>query len=330
MKRITCEVCGSIDLIKKEGLFECQYCGCKYSLEEVKKLMVEGTVKIDKSDEIQSLTKRAFMHLEEGKWADANELLDQILNQNPENAQAYVGKLMVQLRVRTENGIGEIPVSIEESINYKHIMQWGDEDLKARFEQYAKKEHVIGSVNQMIHSKDENTDGLTKVILNDNVCDYAFYEDAVIKKVILLDGVKSIGNYAFSKCLRLEFIKLSSSLKSIGDHAFEWSPVPSLKIPLSVTYIGAYSLHPCGPQVITYDGTTKDIEKINAWYTNMITCSDSLEIRRKQQEETDRQRREKEAKIQRWKAAGLCQHCGNKFTGLFSKECTGCHRKKDY
>ena len=102
MTRITCEVCGSIDLVKKESLFECQHCGCKYSLEEVKKLMVEGTVKIDKSDEIQSLLTRAFMLLEEGKWADACELLNKILSQNPENAQAHVGKLMIQLRVRTE------------------------------------------------------------------------------------------------------------------------------------------------------------------------------------------------------------------------------------
>ena len=37
MKRITCEMCGSTDLVKKEGLFECQSCGTKYSVEEAKK-----------------------------------------------------------------------------------------------------------------------------------------------------------------------------------------------------------------------------------------------------------------------------------------------------
>lgn len=56
MKAIKCELCGSGDLIKENGVFVCQHCGTKYSLEEAKKLMVEisgsvdvqGTVKIDK------------------------------------------------------------------------------------------------------------------------------------------------------------------------------------------------------------------------------------------------------------------------------------------
>ena len=34
MKRLTCEMCGSIDLVKQDGMFVCQSCGTKYSLEE--------------------------------------------------------------------------------------------------------------------------------------------------------------------------------------------------------------------------------------------------------------------------------------------------------
>ena len=37
MKRLTCEMCGSTDLIKQDGAFVCQTCGCKYSIEEAKK-----------------------------------------------------------------------------------------------------------------------------------------------------------------------------------------------------------------------------------------------------------------------------------------------------
>lgn len=56
MKAIKCELCGSGDLIKENGVFVCQHCGTKYSLEEARKLLVEisgsvdvqGTVKIDK------------------------------------------------------------------------------------------------------------------------------------------------------------------------------------------------------------------------------------------------------------------------------------------
>ena len=39
MKQLTCEMCGSTDIIKQDGVFVCQTCGCKYSVEEAKKMM---------------------------------------------------------------------------------------------------------------------------------------------------------------------------------------------------------------------------------------------------------------------------------------------------
>ena len=41
MKKIVCEMCGDSNLIKQDGLFVCQTCGCKYTLEEARKMMVE-------------------------------------------------------------------------------------------------------------------------------------------------------------------------------------------------------------------------------------------------------------------------------------------------
>lgn len=41
MKKIVCEMCESTDFIKEDGLFVCQGCGCKYSMEEAKKMMKE-------------------------------------------------------------------------------------------------------------------------------------------------------------------------------------------------------------------------------------------------------------------------------------------------
>ena len=38
MQKLTCEMCGSSDLIKQDGVFVCQSCGCKYSVEEAKKM----------------------------------------------------------------------------------------------------------------------------------------------------------------------------------------------------------------------------------------------------------------------------------------------------
>jgi len=41
MKRVICEVCRGLDILKDNGVFVCQSCGCKYTLEEVRKMLAE-------------------------------------------------------------------------------------------------------------------------------------------------------------------------------------------------------------------------------------------------------------------------------------------------
>ena len=62
MKKLVCEMCGSTDLVKQDGMFVCQYCGAKYTVEEAKKMMIEGTVnitgstvKVDNTEQIDNL-----------------------------------------------------------------------------------------------------------------------------------------------------------------------------------------------------------------------------------------------------------------------------------
>ncbi|MDO5295226.1 MAG: hypothetical protein Q4F00_01085 [bacterium] len=50
MKKIVCEICGSSNIVKKDGVFICQDCGLKYTADEAKKLLVEvGETKKGKS-----------------------------------------------------------------------------------------------------------------------------------------------------------------------------------------------------------------------------------------------------------------------------------------
>lgn len=88
MKQIKCDMCGSSDLIKQDGVFVCQSCGIKYSAEEAKKMMVEiegtvevtGTVKVDSTDEIENLLIRAQQFEEENQLHRALEYYNKILD----------------------------------------------------------------------------------------------------------------------------------------------------------------------------------------------------------------------------------------------------------
>lgn len=39
MKALRCEMCGDTNLLKTDGMFVCQSCGCKYTVDEAKKCL---------------------------------------------------------------------------------------------------------------------------------------------------------------------------------------------------------------------------------------------------------------------------------------------------
>ena len=78
------------------------------------------------------LLRRAFMFLEDGEWDSADEYCEKVLDLDPENAEAYLGKLMAQLRVRTRDGLKNADEPFDDSGNYKKAYRFGDEKLKAK------------------------------------------------------------------------------------------------------------------------------------------------------------------------------------------------------
>mgnify|MGYP004595343853 FL=1 len=67
-----------------------------------------------------------------------------------------------------------------------------------------------------------------------------------IKKVILKNGVTSIGDYAFRDCSNMTSVTIPKGVKSIGSRAFyNCSSLTSVTIPDSVTSIGSYAFGAC-------------------------------------------------------------------------------------
>ena len=75
------------------------------------------------------LLKRAFMALEDGEWKKADEFCEQVLNQDPENVQAYLGKLMSELHVRKQDGLKNCAEPFDGDNNYQKVLRFGDEKL---------------------------------------------------------------------------------------------------------------------------------------------------------------------------------------------------------
>ena len=83
MKQLICEMCGSADLLKTDGVFVCQNCGCKYSVEEAKKMMVEGVVQVEGTVKVDN-TAQVKNYLEMAKHARQAD--------NEQEAESYCNK----------------------------------------------------------------------------------------------------------------------------------------------------------------------------------------------------------------------------------------------
>ena len=98
MKHLSCEMCGSGDIIKQDGVFVCQVCGCKYSLKEAKKMMIEGTVnvagtvRVDHSDTVDNYLKLMENALSAGNNQQAELYCNKIIEVDPSNWYAWLKK----------------------------------------------------------------------------------------------------------------------------------------------------------------------------------------------------------------------------------------------
>lgn len=154
--KLQCEICGGKLVGKPGGIFECESCGTEYSTEWAKakiqeisgtvkvegtvevtgKVQVEGgTVQVDTSANKDALLKRAFMMLEERNWAKADELLEQVLNIDPECGEAYLGKLMARKKVAKRGDLRFVSLPINERSEWyygyaKELIRYATPELK--------------------------------------------------------------------------------------------------------------------------------------------------------------------------------------------------------
>ena len=92
------------------------------------------------STNISPLLKRVFMFLEDGDWNSANEYCEKVLDIDPENAEAYLGKLMSGLRVKKQEFLKDQAEPFDNNNNYQKAIRFANEKLKNTLTGYI--EHI--------------------------------------------------------------------------------------------------------------------------------------------------------------------------------------------
>ena len=108
---------------------------------------VKETVITGSTVNVAPLLKRAFMFLEDGEWSRTDDFCEQVLNQDPENAQAYLGKLMSELHIRRQEDLPNCEQPFNNSNNYQKAVRFGGEKLAG----------ILSGYIDHINERNENT-----------------------------------------------------------------------------------------------------------------------------------------------------------------------------
>ena len=112
--------------------------GIKKLIAPVKEQTSNTFVVESNNTDIAPILKRAFIFLEDGNWKDADEYCERVLDLDPENAQAYLGKLMAELHVNKQDLLGEYENGFEDNQYYLKVRRYADKSLNDKLDEYIK------------------------------------------------------------------------------------------------------------------------------------------------------------------------------------------------
>ena len=75
------------------------------------------------------LLDRAFIFIEDGDFEGGDEYCEKVLDEDPRCAEAYLGKLMIDMKVKRRGQLAAVTESFAENINYKRIVRFGSDEL---------------------------------------------------------------------------------------------------------------------------------------------------------------------------------------------------------
>ncbi len=184
MKALICEMCGGADFVKKDGVFVCQFCGVKYSAEEAKKLMIEGTVdvkgtvKVDNSEFVERYLHNARRALDKEDWEEVEKYYNMVEQNTDNNIEAVFfssyGRAMLAMTdpdyLKRQQKFEVMNRSISVISDYYETTDENREEVLRRISRYIKKMYEVQYVYQPQSKNSGRTIAATGVYGSEKWC----------------------------------------------------------------------------------------------------------------------------------------------------------------
>ncbi len=88
MKALVCTQCNSNQIVPTGDGYICEYCGTRYTDEQVRKMQIEGTVKIDNSEMVERFLQNARRAKSKEDWEETEKYYNMVEQHDPANIEA--------------------------------------------------------------------------------------------------------------------------------------------------------------------------------------------------------------------------------------------------
>ena len=143
------------------------------------------TVDITSNNNVEPLLERVFLFLEDSNWEDADLYCEKVLDIDPKNVKAYLGKLMADLQVKSIKELADLKEPFDKNENYKKVLRFADEKLESEMRGYIahiiernENERISNIYNNAIENMNKATSDSLYMIVAEQFKSISGYKDA--------------------------------------------------------------------------------------------------------------------------------------------------------
>ena len=166
--------------------------------EIVKETVVVNQVNNGVNATIDTLIKRAFMFLEDKDFNSANEYCEKVLDVDPENADAYLGKLLAELKVSDKEKLKDTEEPFDNSLNYQKVVRYGNEEQK---------KFVVGCSEYVVNNEKIRLEGIynnAKALASQNTIQSTQRASELFRSIINYKDSSSLADECIKKIEMLQ------------------------------------------------------------------------------------------------------------------------------
>ena len=179
--------------------------------DEPKATVVKETVVTSGGASVAPLLRRAFIFLEDKDWESADDYCEKVLDLEPENAEAYLGKLLAEKHVKKAEDLQNLANPFDYSSNYEKIMRFGSKEIKKQIKGYNQfiidrneKEELEEKYTAAVNAMDKASKKADFIAASERFKEISDYKDsAMLYEKCLVDAETARKREIYNKAVEL-------------------------------------------------------------------------------------------------------------------------------